>query len=115
MSDKLDMTAVNELKELMGPAFPALVERYKVQSTKYIQSITTGIAESDAEKVAQAAHPLKSSSKQLGASDLYELAKTIELEAKEHGAITDTLNAAFEPLEDEFKLACDALSGLALD
>jgi len=111
MSDVvLDTTVFNEIKELMGDAMGTLVEKYHSQSATYVSEIREGIAAGDAERVARAAHPLKSSSKQLGAMQISELARIIELEAKSAHAVTDTIRNAHSTLDSSFKSTCDALN-----
>ena len=107
----IEASVVNELRELMGEAFDTLIERFEMQSGQYVKTIAAGIAEGDATKVAGAAHPLKSSSKQMGALKLSDLARTIELEAKEKKAITEVIKTAYQPMPELFQQVCAALKG----
>ena len=82
MSDDFDQSSMDSLKELMGDDVHNLVERYIVNSQKYILEIGQGIAGEDAERIRGSAHPLKSSSGMMGLTKVMELAAEIEHMAK---------------------------------
>ncbi|MDH3663377.1 MAG: Hpt domain-containing protein, partial [Alphaproteobacteria bacterium] len=65
--------------------FPVILEFFLEDAAKYVDQIVDGLASNDVEAVAAAAHPLKSSSHEMGATELSELAKNIE-----EGALTAT-------------------------
>lgn len=82
MSDDFDQSSIDSLKELMGDDVHHLVERYIINSQKYILEIEQGIADVDAERIRGSAHPLKSSSGMMGLTKVMELAAEIEHMAK---------------------------------
>ena len=71
------------VKELMKDKFEVIVNRFVLDSEKYINSIKQGVNENDAKKISSSAHPLKSSSGSMGCIALSEQAKKIELMAKD--------------------------------
>ena len=90
----LDMQTLGELQELMGDGMADLVDKYDELSQRYIQSIQKGIELGDAAMIEQAAHPLKSSSMQLAAIKVYEMARVVEAEAHTHHTVTPALREA---------------------
>ncbi len=78
MTEIIDMQAVRELKELMEQKFPALVQTYVESSRKHVDDVIKGVDADDAALVESAAHPLKSSSANMGLMALYELSRDIE-------------------------------------
>lgn len=96
MSELIDLDAVRQLKEFITDDFPEVVETYKGAAARYVSAIQDGHAAKDAKMVKDAAHPMKSSSGNLGLMRLFELAEAIEAQAMgiEEG------NAAFETLDE---------------
>ena len=82
MAQVIDLKAVEEMKELMGDQYEMLVETYLRNADHYAAVIQEGYKEQDARKIKDAAHPLKSSSRNLGLRDLSNLGISIELKAK---------------------------------
>lgn len=83
MAEEIDYDAVNELKEFIRDKFPELVETYVRNAARYAEAVVEGFAEGDAKKIADAAHPLKSSSGNMGLLKLSELSEQIEDMASE--------------------------------
>jgi HPt (histidine-containing phosphotransfer) domain-containing protein len=81
----------NTLIELTGEESPEIIqelaETYKDDAAKLVEEIYAAIAQNDARILAQAAHTLKSSSGNLGAHHLAELALILEKQGK-NGDIT---------------------------
>ena len=105
----LDKQIFNELKELMGEGLTSLVERYITLSQEYIVKIQQGVQEGNATQVEEAAHPLKSSSLQLSAVSLYEIAKVVENEAATHHQITPRLRDYARQLPEAMQASAAAL------
>lgn len=82
-SRHIDFIMMNEMKELLGQAFETFVDNYLQASQEYINSIYVGFKEKDFEVVRSAAHPLKSSSKQIGAKLVSVHAEKIEKAASD--------------------------------
>lgn len=74
--------ATSQMKDIAGDKIGVIMENYFKSSLKLIDDIKVGISENNANKIAMAAHPLKSSSNQVGAVKLGEIAKDVELSAK---------------------------------
>ena len=82
MSDDvvLDPVALQRLKRLGGPPFlRQMVELYLQHGPDRIRAMEEGVSTSDAAKVERAAHSLKSSAGNLGATRLQEAALALEL------------------------------------
>ena len=88
----LDMEIVEDLKEMMGSDYPSLVRIYLEDSPKLIGQIQTALDNRDFQALVPPAHTLKSSSANLGALALSDIAKTIEKSARS-GDINTSLQA----------------------
>jgi HPt (histidine-containing phosphotransfer) domain-containing protein len=86
MTGILDMTALNEAKEMMQTKFPTMVQYFIEDSDSYIGLMHDGIATKSAEKIILPAHTLKSSARQMGAVRMCEIATTMEALAREQSA-----------------------------
>ncbi len=78
----LNMEIVENLKEMMGSDYPSLVRIYLEDSPKLIGQIQTALDKRDFQALVPPAHTLKSSSANLGALALSDIAKTIEKSAR---------------------------------
>lgn len=96
MSELIDREAMDELKSFMGAKLPEVIEVYLRNAQKYVDTIQSSYEGGDAQSVADAAHPLKSSSGNLGLVALSELSLSIEISAKEVVAGEKTLDALAE-------------------
>jgi len=114
MSQIINNDTIEEVRSVMKDKLPMMVEYYLEDSAVYISSIGEGLASNDVEKIKPAAHTLKSSSAQLGAERVSEIAKEIEHDANnmiENGGsdfsqikqLFEGLKAAFAEAEPEFK------------
>ena len=68
----------NTLKEVMGDQFEMLVSKYCEMADNLLGDIKQAVSCGDADGLKKSAHPLKSSSAQLGAVGLAEIAKKLE-------------------------------------
>ena len=115
MSDDLmDMSIFGELQELMGEAISMLVDKYLEQSAEYMQQLNDAMASGDGTTAAQMAHPLKSSSRQLGLVPLSNLAETIEYGIKEEGGITDAVKEAHAAIGTKYDESVAALKAVPI-
>ncbi|MCI5048842.1 MAG: Hpt domain-containing protein [Rickettsiales bacterium] len=105
----LDRAIYDELASLMGDAIGILKDKFEKQSADYVRAVLQAVEREDAHEVAQAAHPLKSSSKQLGLVALSDLAGQIEDEAKEQNSVTDSIRHAASSLESLYQESLKAL------
>ena len=81
MSELIDRDVLNQLKDFIEEKFPGVVRTYLDNSASYIDAIEKGLNEGDAQKIVDAAHPLKSSSGNMGLKALYEACENIEAKA----------------------------------
>ena len=105
MSQLVDKEALAELKDFIQARFPEIVETYLRNADVYVSKIRNGFKEEDFKGVADAAHPLKSSSGNLGLVGLCELCQSIEETAL--GVIAgdktaDTLSPMVEQIQDVY-------------
>ena len=89
MSDAINQKIALELKKSLGGKFPIMIGYYIEDAEIYCKNIEIGLAEKDNKKVASSAHPLKSSSRQIGAVSLGDMAGYIEEKAIEAGESGD--------------------------
>ena len=110
--DAFDMGTLNEAKEMTGKRFVQMIEYYLEDGQMYLDAIKDGLEAGDKDKVAQAAHPFKSSSRSLGAGAVGEIAEHMELiakEALENGADIEALKPLVPQLEEAFIKASEKL------
>ena len=74
----IDETIFNTLKELMAADFSDLIESYKKDAKKLLKYLKTSSIEADLNVMVRAAHTLKSSSNNIGATALANVALEIE-------------------------------------
>lgn len=80
----MNETKFNEIKELVGDEFNSLKRAYIQDSCDRLSIIEKSIAQDDFDEVRQVAHALKSSSANIGADEVSNLAATIEKFALEN-------------------------------
>jgi HPt (histidine-containing phosphotransfer) domain-containing protein len=107
----VDGDVIAQLRQLEKTSRPglvgSLVEKFRTSSAKLLRQIEEGVAAGDAGSVGDAAHALKSSSAQLGANQVSELALVLEQAARN----ADMENAP--ELEDQLSHAIEeALAAL---
>jgi len=106
---ELDMTVYDELKETTGSDFvDELVETYLDDAPKLLGELKSSMEAQDVEAFRRAAHSLKSSSATFGARGLSEMARELEMLAKENNlseAATKlpALERALHSVETELK------------
>ena len=109
----IDFNVMDELRQMLGGStepLVGLIDSYLQDSPALLEKLTAAAAAEDLNGVARAAHPLKSSSKSLGAMRLSELCKSLEAEASA-GAVED-LPVKTRTIETEYKSASDQLHAL---
>lgn len=74
----LDQEALDEVREVLEARFGQILEFYFEDSDGYIEALRQAVAEDSAEKAVSPAHTLKSSSRQMGAFRVSEIARQIE-------------------------------------
>jgi signal transduction histidine kinase/CheY-like chemotaxis protein len=78
----IDEQAVRNAKKIMKDKYPSMISVYIERSTERIEEIKIAINDQSIEEIIRPAHTLKSTSLQMGASKISEMAKKIELSAK---------------------------------
>jgi two-component system sensor histidine kinase/response regulator len=83
----LNDSALAQIRALQQPGGPDLLDQviglYMDSSQSLLEQVRAGIAQADARTVTEAAHALKSSSANLGATSLAEIAKQLEMSGRE--------------------------------
>ena len=82
LSSVIDRSCLDDMRELMGDQFKTMIEYYLEDAAKYLDQIDVGLDSKDAKTVVTAAHPLKSSSREMGVAELSGIAKKIEENAR---------------------------------
>lgn len=77
----IDMDIYNEISMMMGEDTPQLVDHYIQSISTYIEKMRSGLEIKNYQKIADAAHPLKSSSGSFGAIEMQKLSARIEMAA----------------------------------
>lgn len=78
MQPIIDEHEVKELKDFVKHRFTEIAETFLRCSQDYVDSIVAAHGKNDAEAIVDAAHPLKSSSGNLGLKALSELSRKLE-------------------------------------
>ena len=106
----LKSEVIEDLRDIMGPEFLSLVRVFLEDAPRAILRLQDAAAENDLPALVAAAHSLKSTSANLGAMDLSELARQLE-----HGGRRNELTDAAgltQRLVDEFARVDQALREL---
>lgn len=109
-SPVLDLTVLNELRDIMGVDFHTLVVSFVRDGRQRIEALHAALADKDAEQTRQQAHSFKGSSGNLGALRVTGLCLEIEQHARRNDLTS--ADALMEALENEFRKACDSLYAL---
>lgn len=105
----LDASMLEELKELLGVSWHDFVQSYIDDSKRYIERLGLAVEQGDQSLIATIAHPLKSSSAQIGATHLVSLCKELEEQARE-GTLQEP-GRLLERIVDAHGKICQELSG----
>lgn len=81
-TDILDLEAVQNARSILKGKYDDMVTIYITNSWEYVEEMTNAVQANDFEAIIRPAHTLKSTSKQMGAFKLSEIAKDIEHIAK---------------------------------
>lgn len=107
-SSLVDNSSYKKFLEIAGDKKDKIIAQFIKSGQEYIQNISEGISKKDCKKIAASAHPLKSSSIQLGFYQLGEMAKEFELNAKANNIIFAKEN--YSSLENLFKATIKIIS-----
>jgi HPt (histidine-containing phosphotransfer) domain-containing protein len=78
MAELMDKEDFAAFVELFGDEAPAVLQKYCDVAKGYVKTIRDALATEDYKKMAAAAHPLKSSSRQVGARGVSMIAAEME-------------------------------------
>ena len=79
----MDEEVIKDLREALNKKFNIMLEYFIEDSATYMSKIKEGIKDNNVKKIISASHPLKSSSRQVGAMLLGKLSEYIELRSRE--------------------------------
>lgn len=111
-NDAIALWMLQETKDLMGEGFSDIVAKYIRNGDLWIKQAQAAAAAAQARAVAEAVHPLRSSSAMLGAVAVADLAKKIEEEAlaiENNGTEVSCLSEKLKNLHQYFLSACTFL------
>lgn len=91
-SDVLDFKAIETARDILKDKFKDMIDMYLENSLIYIGAIEKSYEGRITESLIHPAHTLKSTSKQMGATQLAQIAEKIEIMAKENVAIKDIIS-----------------------
>ncbi|MES9871593.1 MAG: ATP-binding protein [Candidatus Sedimenticola sp. 6PFRAG7] len=106
----IDKEVITELYEIMEDDFTSLIEAFLTNSPVCLDQIEAGIREGDCKHAIIPAHSLKSSSANVGAMALSELAKKMEFAARDDDI--DRLQDGIMELREEYDRSERELQGL---
>lgn len=85
MSNMIDISVIEELKEVGGDEFLSeLITMFLDQADSIMEDIKTFHDNKDSDSLSKAAHKLKGSCLNLGAKDMGAICQTIELQTREN-------------------------------
>lgn len=105
----IDQAALQELRSVLGDDFSVLVRTYVTDSETRLGALRAAAAAADRSALREAAHSLKGSSLNIGASHLAELCLVIEQAAR--GGDLAGVSAMVDAIEAEFRLVTPLLAG----
>lgn len=80
----IDRSVLKELYEIMEEDFVSVIESYLKSAPGLMHAIRDAVKAGDMDNLVKAAHPLKSSSANVGAMELSSLARELEFKGREH-------------------------------
>ena len=98
----VDVSALQDLKEIMESEFETLINTFVMDSLSKIDELVGAIAANDADALRKIAHSLKGSSSNICAAQLSELARQLEFMGKD--GVTDGASGIIEQLKVEFEV-----------
>lgn len=106
--DLIDEDSYRQLASLMEEEMPNLIDEYIKSSNDLVKALAEGIEKQNAEAIRDAAHPLKSSSRQLGVACVADAAGVIEHDAcnnnlKDVSKLYDDIARDLPKAHDELK------------
>ncbi len=103
----LNMTQIEELKDLMEDAFADLVETYVHDSDEKLPLLGAAIQGGDGAKISEISHSLKGSSANICAENLSSFFKAIEDQARAENL--NNIDQPFSQANEEYQLVKNTL------
>ena len=100
-----DFNALAEAKETMQSKFGTMIEYFIEDSESYITAIRTAMAAGSIEGIISPSHTLKSSSRQMGALRVSNIAMEMEALSREMSSAGRRDVAPFQPLVEKLEAA----------
>ena len=108
----IEQSALSALRDLQMPGKPDILKKvinaYLSSSAPQIETLKEACSAEDIEKVQNSAHTLKSSSANVGAMELSELCKGLEMDCRNN--MLDNIMPLISSIESEFVLVDEALN-----
>jgi len=105
--DKSALDTIRSISDGSDDLLRQVVSLFIESTPPLLQDIERGLANAETDRVRVAAHTLKSSAANLGATALCDMARQLENAARA-GALTSNL-PAYESVKEEFEATCRAL------
>jgi signal transduction histidine kinase/DNA-binding response OmpR family regulator/HPt (histidine-containing phosphotransfer) domain-containing protein len=115
----IDPKALDQIRALERPGAPSMlgkvIQVYLATTPKLLTAMREGMVERNGEAVRQAAHSLKSASANLGATELAEMCRVVERQARaggcpDAGAEIAALESAFQQVRSELEAELERVS-----
>ncbi len=106
--DVLDKAIIAAAKDAMKDKFSMIVDYYIEDGESYVEQILAGVKEESAQAIVAPAHTLKSSSREMGALRVADLADALEKDARlsvENGTKIENLADRSSKIKAEFTMA----------
>lgn len=105
----IDLVVYNTLGEILEDELPSLVDEFIQDASNKLNELKEHVKNDDAEKIFSVSHSLKSSSANLGAMQMSEICKMLEMESRNgstKGAVelVTSLGEVFKGTSEELKL-----------
>jgi signal transduction histidine kinase/CheY-like chemotaxis protein/HPt (histidine-containing phosphotransfer) domain-containing protein len=111
-SPPVDQAVVQELLEIMGDGFTGLVQVYFDDAPRLLARLRQAAAANDHAAVGEITHSLKSSSANVGALPLADIARRAETDARLRRG--DHLDTLAQRLDNEYRRVLEAYAGIGL-
>ncbi len=99
-NNSINLTVLNELKEIMGDDFSELVNVFIADGKNQLDILNTAIALSNAQDIRRIAHTIKGSSANLGINKLSQMCKELEVNAADNNL--SRANELFNAISNEY-------------
>ncbi len=101
----LDKDVVAKARKMMKRRFPTMIEYFLEDTQDYIDQIRVGLSQKDTNLLVVPSHTIKSSARQMGALEVSDLAKEIEMLARTEDIHLADISALLDKLQEQFDLS----------